>query len=478
MTKPRINSPTLQRMEQVLLELRIKFEISDKGYFILPTEKIILDESEKLKNLLHKNEDFLSLGISNEGEIRDIHNRIYFFKLCFHCNKFFLDKGKSPQTEQCIFCQKKEVKYLAQNGKIPGWKIQPPKEYILGPDFSLPSINCLKDEKQELIKEIAKKLSGSVKYLTFSDEKIKEFATLGKNYPNMKSVQDYINKQIELSKMKIHKDFSTKPILLLGNAGCGKTSYVFEFAKIYQGKPPIRIDLGNDVPTFTCVGSDPGYSDAKHGLILESMFSDDDKHPVKNPIIHFDELDKINSSNRYSIEKIFYSILERSTSKNFRDNFFGVDVDASGINYIFTANSIENIPKPILNRLRVFEIPDYTEEQLREVVIDNFYQKWLNINNLNKECFPEVLSDEIKDKVIQYSKCDPRSINDVLTELFTTTMRYDNETGQQIALFSDEELCGGWKHFRGKNDIPMEKWKLPKNFRLNFDPVKFLDSYV
>ena len=72
--------------------------------------------------------------------------------------------------------------------------------------------------------------------------------------------------------------------------------------------------------------------------------------------------------------------------------------------------------------------------------------------------------DEIKDKVIQYSKCDPRSINDVLTELFTTTMRYDNETGQQIALFSDEELCGGWKHFRGKNDIPMEKWKLPKNF--------------
>ena len=63
MTKPRIKSPTLQRMEQVLLELRIKFEISDKGYFILPAEKTILDESEKLKNLLNKNEDFLSNNI-------------------------------------------------------------------------------------------------------------------------------------------------------------------------------------------------------------------------------------------------------------------------------------------------------------------------------------------------------------------------------------------------------------------------------
>ena len=61
--------------------------------------------------------------------------------------------------------------------------------------------------------EIAKKLSGPVKYLTISDEKIKDLNNLDKNYPNMKAFQTYIREQIELSKMKIYGEFSIKPIL-------------------------------------------------------------------------------------------------------------------------------------------------------------------------------------------------------------------------------------------------------------------------
>lgn len=463
MSKQKLTSPILQKLEEVLIELKINYEISDEEYFILPDEQIIIDESNKVENHFFKSETFALLEIFRDGKIIDLYNDTYIFKFCTNCNKFFLEK--ESDSEECIFCNDTKVLYLSQDGKIPNWNFNLQEEYILAPDFSLPSINSLKAEKQEQIQEIAKKLSGPVKYLTISDEKIKDLNNLDKNYPNMKAFQTYIREQIELSKMKIYGEFSIKPILLLGNAGCGKTSYVYEFAKIFQGKPPIRIDLGNDVPTFTCVGSDPGYTDAKQGLILESMFAEDDGHPIKNPIIHFDELDKINSDNKYSIETIFYSILERSTSKNFRDNFFGVDVDASGINYIFTANSIENIPKPILNRLRIFEIPDYTEEQLRNIVIDNFYQNWLKNNNLKKECFPEVLSNVIKDEIIKISKCDSRSINDAFTELFAKTMRVDDKTGERIALFSDSELYGGWEHYRGKRDFSNQKWKLPDYFR-------------
>lgn len=388
MSKQKLTSPILQKLEEVLIELKINYEISDEEYFILPDEQIIIDESNKVENHFFKSETFALLEIFRDGKIIDLYNDTYIFKFCTNCNKFFLEK--ESDSEECIFCNDTKVLYLSQDGKIPNWNFNLQEEYILAPDFSLPSINSLKAEKQEQIQEIA---------------------------------------------------------------------------KIFQGKPPIRIDLGNDVPTFTCVGSDPGYTDAKQGLILESMFAEDDGHPIKNPIIHFDELDKINSDNKYSIETIFYSILERSTSKNFRDNFFGVDVDASGINYIFTANSIENIPKPILNRLRIFEIPDYTKEQLRNIVIDNFYQNWLKNNNLKKECFPEVLSNEIKDEIIKISKCDSRSINDAFTELFAKTMRVDDKTGERIALFSDSELYGGWEHYRGKRDFSNQKWKLPDYFR-------------
>ena len=103
------------------------------------------------------------------------------------------------------------------------------------------------------------------------------------------------------------------------------------------------------------------------------------------------------------------------------------------------------------------------------MVIDNFYQNWLKNNCLKKDCFPEVLSDEIKDKIINLCHCDTRSINDAFTELFAKTIRIDDKTGEKIALFSDKELCGGWEHFRGKNETTLEYFKRYSKFYLKED---------
>jgi hypothetical protein len=110
----------------------------------------------------------------------------------------------------------------------------------------------------------------------FEDLKQTALNELVKNYPNMQEVHSYLMSQIELSKFKIHGELTFTPILLIGNAGCGKTSYALELIKILQGKPGIKIDLGNSVANFTCTGSDPSYKDAKNGLIIESMFAGND----------------------------------------------------------------------------------------------------------------------------------------------------------------------------------------------------------
>ena len=92
---------------------------------------------------------------------------------------------------------------------------------------------------------------------------------------------------------------------------------------------------------------------------------------------------------------------------------------------------------------------------------------------------PEVLSKEIKTKIIEISKCDARSVNDAINDLFFETTIFDEETNQKIALLSQEELENGWQNFCGKQN--RKKWKFSKNFlhkpQKEFEPVDFLENY-
>jgi ATP-dependent Lon protease len=464
MKEEKTKSEVLEKLKEVLDELKIDYQQVEAGYILLKNEDIILDEPDNLCKYLNELGKKVLLGIYPNGEIRDLYDNFWFFKLCNKCGKFFLGPSEKKAPDECIYCKSSSVKYLSKKNKIPNWNV-PEKECLLKLDFSMPNLDSINERKSDAIRKILQRLSKEAKNIIITDEIKAKVQDLGRKYPNMAAVQQYLLEQIELSKMKKSGAFNIKPILLLGNAGCGKTSYIVELAIILLGFSAVRIDLGNDISSFSCVGSDPSYVDAKQGKIIDALCAEGEKNPIKNPIIHFDELDKVRADAKYTVETIFYSILEKRTAKRFVDNFIGVEVDASEINYIFTANTIEGIPEPILNRLRIFQIPDYTEEQLREVVIDNFYQNWLNSNGLRKECFPEVLSDEIKNKVMKISNGDTRSINDALTKLFAETMRVDDESGERIALFSEDELCGGWQHFRGKSDTAREKWVLPKGFK-------------
>lgn len=119
------------------------------------------------------------------------------------------------------------------------------------------------------------------------------------------------------------------------------------------------------------------------------------------------------------------------------------------------------------------------EENFRSCVLDNFYKNWIETNNLRPKVLPEVLSDEIKAKIIEISKCDARSVNDAINDLFCETSIFDEQTNQRIALFSKEELENGWQNFCGKQN--QNKWKLPKNFlqknQNKFNPIEFLETY-
>lgn len=458
---------TQRRIAEVLEELgfnNVKY-IEDKGYFIINSDKIIIVDEKSKQFLIGLNtHDFTVIYVNNDQFTYMNDNSPVIIKSCKGCNKFYFGKKIARNTDECPYCKSKSIRYLSNDGKIPGWYGRE-KDIIIDLETANKHLEILDDETKEKIIPAINRLAGTPKYIYVTHEKIKQLDELRKKYPNMIEVIDYIFQSITLLTFKKNKQLSFKPILLVGSPGCGKTSFVYELGKILMGWPILKIDLGNCVANFTISGSDPSYRKAHIGIIAESMFCNSDGQPIKNPIIHFDELDKINKEDSNNIETIFYSILEKNTAKNFYENFISMNIDASGVNYIFTANELDKIAKPILNRLHVFQIPEYTHEQLYNVVLDNFYKNWIKNNCMNPEYLPEVLLPEIKEKILAESHDDPRSIEDAIGKVFNETITTDTESKISIALFSPREIYEGWQNYRGHKSISEEKWELPLNFK-------------
>ncbi len=435
------------------------FIIKDQDYLVYET---IEPDRETYKHFYEENR---ILRIYADGNI--IHNEDdeVRIKLCKCCKKFFISLKPihQPLHFMCPYCGKDKVKSLANNSRIPDWYGKEIIKLIDKDEAMIHLMSCPPTEHDK-IKRLIDKLSGKVDFIRVTEEIIHKIKALESKYPNMSEVINYILDCFQTSLLKENREISFKPIILVGSPGCGKTSFATELCQILMGRKAIKIDLGNEIANFTITGSDPTYTKARCGMIVEALLATDTQPSIKNPVIHFDELDKIKGNDAHTIETAFFSILEKGTARHFFDNYIGVNVDASGINYIFTANSLESTPAPILNRAHIFNIPDYTHEQLKNNVIDNFYKNWIRINNMEADYLPRVLSDFIKEKILEECHDDPRSIEDAISLVFSRTINEDARTQHKIALFSPEELYLGWEKYRGAKAISKSEWELPEGF--------------
>ncbi len=461
-------SDAQRRLAEVLDELKIEARYSPSDeLFVLPSEAVLIYEEkipdlEKYKGQVPQ-ERILQIHADGSLSNERYEARI---KRCDKCKKFFVfvkEKGEKG-IFSCPACGSSGMRFLSNNARIPGW-FGEKKQTIIDEREAEAHLDACTAECEENIRRVISKLKGGVRYVAATDEKAARIKELAKKYPNMETVIKYILQSFETASLKANHEIAFKPIVLVGGPGCGKTSFVSELCEIIMERKGLKVDLGNDTAAFTFSGSDPSFKQARHGLIIESMFAESKgQGPLKNPVIHFDELDKVKGDQNYSVETLFYSILERSTARRFFDNYIGINVDASGINYIFTANKLEGIPAPIINRLRVFNIENYTHEQLKECVIDNCYKAWLVNNGMEAEWLPKVLSSYIKERILEECHDDPRSIEDAIALVFSATLREDSESGHKIALFSPDEIAAGWKNFRGAKAISGQRWKLPRGF--------------
>ena len=187
---------------------------------------------------------------------------------------------------------------------------------------------------------------------------IDRLEALAERYPNFKEVCLFVQNELRLSRLKPDKSVQLPNILLVGSPSCGKSSFATLLAEILVDQDHTRIDMGQQATNFALVGTDSGFKKGKEGRILRAMAGHDGERPVRNPLIIFDEMDKVISGGQWDPLPALLSVLEKRDARRFVDEFFVVPVDASGLNFLALANDARTVPGPLASRFVSFTIPD------------------------------------------------------------------------------------------------------------------------
>lgn len=192
---------------------------------------------------------------------------------------------------------------------------------------------------------------------------IPEMAALYDALPNFTDVLDDVKRHVALSQDSAD-GLEVTPMLLLGQPGIGKTHFARQMADLI-GTGMDLVSMGSLTAGWVLSGSAAQWKGAKPGKVFESLV--DGRYA--NPVIVIDEIDKAASDAQYDPLGSLYSLLEHDTASAFVDEFAEVPIDASQVLWITTANDVRGIPKPILNRMNVFEIQPLTPSQARHIAL-------------------------------------------------------------------------------------------------------------
>jgi ATP-dependent Lon protease len=194
--------------------------------------------------------------------------------------------------------------------------------------------------------------------------------------------------------------FNVMPILLLGGPGVGKTHFAKRLAKVMQTECEL-ISMNALSAGFVITGSSASWRGAKCGKVAERLV----RGQYANPVVVLDEVEKASGSSQSDPLAALYQLLEPETSRAFRDEFIDVEIDASQIFWVLTANSTEGIPHPLLNRMAVYEVPAPTPRQAAGIA-QRMYKGLLR--ELNLHAFEDRLADAVLDKLAPVSPRDLR----------------------------------------------------------------------
>jgi len=367
------------------------FEVSDKQRLLEIDD--IIERAYQLLALLKKEREMLDIKIDIQKKAHEEMNK--------QQREYYLHQQMRTIQKELDEEDSVDVATLRERGKKKKWNEQTAKTFERelrklqrenphSPDYST-QLNYIETMLNLPWNECTKDI--------FNLKKAKR--QLDNDHYGMEKVKERILEHLAVLKLK--GDMKSPIICLYGPPGVGKTSLGKSIATAL-GRKYIRVSLGGLHDEAEIRGHRRTYIGALPGRIIQNIL----KAESANPVFVLDEIDKVSADYKGDPASALLEVLDPEQNTTFHDNYLDVDFDLSKVLFIATANNLNTIPRPLLDRMELIEVSGYTQEEKIEIALNHLLKKEIENHGLKpvnlileKEILQQIIGDYTRESGVR-----------------------------------------------------------------------------